>query len=47
MYGLVDAGGGGPLSGAHAGAAVFGEAVFQALSVLVSHAIEGLVALYK
>lgn len=47
MYGLVDAGGGRPLSSAHAGVAVFGEAVFKALSVLVSHAVEGLVVLYK
>lgn len=39
---LVDAGGGQPLS-----AAVFGEAIFEVLSVLVSCAVERFVALYE
>lgn len=39
---LIDAGGGQPLS-----AAVFGEAIFKVLSVLVSCAIERFVVLYE
>lgn len=39
---LIDAGGGQPLS-----AAVFGEAIFKVLSVLVSFAVERFVVLYE
>ncbi len=41
MY-LIDAGGGQPRS-----AAVFGEALFKVLSVLISCAVERFVALYE
>lgn len=47
IWTLVDAGGGGPLACAHAGAAVFGEAVFKVLSVLVSCTVERLVVFYE